>query len=80
MNIVNGSKSFYRFMKRDGVVLAYFYVDDFWNHSTTEKLKNVFAENNNGNITILMVDFYKHNVLQNHLFLLLFVYIFYHPN
>ena len=48
MNIVNGSKSFYRFMKRDGVVLAYFYVDDFWNHSTTEKLKNVFAENNNG--------------------------------
>ena len=47
MNIVNGSKSFYRFMKRDGVVLAYFYVDDFWNHSTTEKLKNVFAENNN---------------------------------
>lgn len=59
MNIVNGSKSFYRFMKRDSVVLAYFYVDDFWNHNTTEKLKNVFAENNNGNITILMVDFYK---------------------
>jgi hypothetical protein len=59
MNIINGSKSFYRFMKRDGIVLAYFYVDDFWNHNTTEKLKNVFLENNNGNITILMVDFYK---------------------
>ena len=59
MHIINGSKSFYRFMKRDGIVLAYFYVDDFWNHNTTEKLKNVFLENNNGNITILMVDFYK---------------------
>ena len=60
MNIVNGSKSFYRFMKRDGVVLAYFYVDDF-GIIALKNLKNVFAENNNGNITVLMVDFKKSN-------------------
>ena len=28
MNVINGSKSFYRYMKRDSIVLAYFYVDD----------------------------------------------------
>ena len=28
MNVINGSKSFYRYMKRDAIVLAYFYVDD----------------------------------------------------
>lgn len=59
MNVINGSKSFYRFMKRDGIVLAYFYVDDFWNIDTTKKLLSVFEENNNGNINILLVDFYK---------------------
>jgi hypothetical protein len=59
MNVINGSKSFYRFMKRDAIVLAYFYVDDFWNMDTTKKLLSVFEENNNGNINILLVDFYK---------------------
>jgi len=46
-------------MKRDAIVLAYFYVDDFWNMDTTKKLLSVFEENNNGNINILLVDFYK---------------------
>jgi len=59
MNVINGSKSFYRYMKRDSIVLAYFYVDDFWNMDLSKRLFSVFEENNNGNITILLVDFYK---------------------
>lgn len=59
MNHINGLKSFYRHMKRDAIVLAYFYEDDFWNKDLTNRLFSVFEENNNGNITILLVDFYK---------------------
>jgi len=59
MNVINGSKSFYRFMRRDAIVLAYFYVDDFWNNDISKKLFSVFEENNNGNINILLVDFFK---------------------
>jgi len=59
MNVINGSKSFYRYMKRDSIVLVYFYVDDFWNMDLSKRLFSVFEENNNGNITILLVDFYK---------------------
>lgn len=59
MNVINGSKSFYRYMKRDAIVLAYFYVDDFWNIDLSKRLFSVFEENNNGNINILLVDFYK---------------------
>ncbi len=54
MNVINGSKSFYRFMRRDAIVLAYFYVDDFWNNDISKKLFSVFEENNNGNINILL--------------------------
>ena len=52
MNIVNGSKSFYRFMKRDGVVLKNLCIMQMIFGIIilkTEKLKNVFSENNNGN-------------------------------
>ena len=46
MNVINGSKSFYRYMKRDSIVLVYFYVDDFWNMDLSKRLFSVFEENN----------------------------------
>lgn len=56
MNVILNSKSFYKFMKRDAIVLAYFYEEDFWSHDLNERLSNIFLNNNNGNITILLID------------------------
>ena len=57
MNVINGSKSFYRYMKRD-VIDRHTFMLMILNIDLSKRLFSVFEENNNGNINIFD-DFYK---------------------